>query len=62
MERQQYFLNGDQNHVESLFVRQESYVSVYNGDVAKHDVQAKKHLSQYAYTNFWKKSVFVTTM
>ena len=57
MERQQYFLNMDQNHVDSLFLRQESYISVYNGDLGKHDVAAKKALTSYGYTHCWKRIV-----
>ena len=57
MDRQQYFLNTNQNQVESLFVRQESYVSIYNGEVGKHDVAAKKALTSYAYMQCWKRVI-----
>ena len=53
MERQQYFLNQDQNHRDSLFVRQQSFVSTFNGEIGKHDIEAKKTLSSYAYNLCW---------
>ena len=57
MDRQQYFLNTDQNQFESLFVWQESYVSIYNGEVGKHEVTAKKALISYAYIHCWKRVI-----
>ena len=47
----------DQNHIDSLFIRQESYVSIYNGELGKHDVAAKKALTAYAYMQCWKRVV-----
>ena len=42
MERQQYFLNQDQNHIESVFVRRQSYVSTCNREIGKHDTVSQK--------------------
>ena len=60
MERQQYFINFDRTATDDLYVRQSCYQSKYKGDLGKHDMEAKKILSAYAYKNYWLQAIKVS--
>ena len=57
MQRQQYFSGVDTKRSDNLFMTHFNYVSEYNGDLRAHDNNVCQYLSNYAYENFWYKTL-----